>query len=150
MKTHTWVTQTALNQVSMYNATSKEKHSLTRKLVGYRNWRKRWCIKEGNKVLGKRIWYKNLKFIFSTSFGSVTFTRAKYKNFVSFSFSQNLVPFLFTPLFLQFLYPTNFLVRECFSLLVSSIFFIVDDICEYCQVLTSYSYDIAFLNVLKS
>ena len=33
--------------------TSKEKHSLTRKLVGYRNWRQRWCKKEGNKVLGK-------------------------------------------------------------------------------------------------
>ena len=26
--------------------TSKEKHSLTRKLVGYRNWRQRWCKKE--------------------------------------------------------------------------------------------------------
>ena len=23
--------------------TSKEKHSLTRKLVGYRNWRQWWC-----------------------------------------------------------------------------------------------------------
>ena len=33
--------------------TSKEKHSLTRKLVGYRNWWQRWCKKEGNKVLGK-------------------------------------------------------------------------------------------------
>ena len=37
----------------IYNDTSKEKHSLTRKLVGYRNWRQRWCKKEGNKVLGK-------------------------------------------------------------------------------------------------
>ena len=44
---------------------------------------------------------------------------------------------------LQFLYPTNFLVRECFSLLVFN--FIVDDICEYWQVLTSYSYDVASL-----
>ena len=35
------------------NITSKEKHSLTRKLVGYRKWRQRWCKKEGNKVLGK-------------------------------------------------------------------------------------------------
>ena len=35
------------------NNSSKEKHSLTRKLVGYRNWRQRWCKKEGNKVLGK-------------------------------------------------------------------------------------------------
>ena len=33
--------------------TSKEKLSLTRKLVGYRNWRQRWCKKEGNKVFGK-------------------------------------------------------------------------------------------------
>ena len=33
--------------------TSKEKHSLTRKLVGYRNWRQRWCKKEENKVLRK-------------------------------------------------------------------------------------------------
>ena len=33
--------------------TSKEKHSLTRKLVGYRNCRQRWCKKEGNKVFGK-------------------------------------------------------------------------------------------------
>ena len=23
-----------------------------RKLAGYRNWRQRWCKKEGNKVLG--------------------------------------------------------------------------------------------------
>ena len=29
--------------------TSKEIHSLTRKLVGYRNMRQRWCKKEGNK-----------------------------------------------------------------------------------------------------
>ena len=33
--------------------TSKEKHSLSRKLVGYRNWRQWWCKKEGNKVLRK-------------------------------------------------------------------------------------------------
>ena len=36
---------------SMYS--SKEKHSLTRKLVGYRNWRQKWCKMEGNKVLRK-------------------------------------------------------------------------------------------------
>ena len=30
--------------------------------------------------------------MFSTSFGSVTFTRAKYRIFVSLPFSQNLVP----------------------------------------------------------
>ena len=34
--------------------TSKEKHSLTRKLVGCRNWRQWWCKKEGNKVLRNR------------------------------------------------------------------------------------------------
>ena len=33
--------------------TSTEKHSLMRKLVGYRNWRQKWCKKEGNKVLRK-------------------------------------------------------------------------------------------------
>ena len=33
--------------------TSKEKHSLTRKLVGYRNWKQWWCKIEGNKVLRK-------------------------------------------------------------------------------------------------
>ena len=33
--------------------TSKEKHSLTRKLMGYKNWRQRWCQKDGNKVLRK-------------------------------------------------------------------------------------------------
>ena len=31
--------------------TSKEKHSLTRKLVEYRNWRQRWCKEEENEVL---------------------------------------------------------------------------------------------------
>ena len=33
--------------------TSKEYHSLTRTLVGYRNRRQWWCKKEGNNVLGK-------------------------------------------------------------------------------------------------
>ena len=37
--------------------------------------------------------------MFSTSFGSVTFTRAKNRIFVSLPFSQNLVPFLFFLLF---------------------------------------------------
>ena len=34
---------------------SEENHSLTRKSVGYRNWRRRqwWCKNEGNKVMGK-------------------------------------------------------------------------------------------------
>ena len=50
-----------------------------------------------------------------------------------FSFPKTVFPSFLHHLCLQFLYPTNFLVRECFSLLVvSSIFnFIVDDICEY-------------------
>ena len=51
--------------------TSKEKHSLTRKLVGYRNRRQWWCKKEGNKVLGKEKLDKTP--IITTSFGSVTF-----------------------------------------------------------------------------
>ena len=33
--------------------TSKEKHSLMRKLVGYRNWRQWWCKKVEKKGLGK-------------------------------------------------------------------------------------------------
>ena len=38
---------------------------------------------------------------------------------------------------LQFLYPTNFLISECFSLLVSSIFnFIVDGKCSQVIVMT--------------
>ena len=40
------------DDITLNNA-SKEKHSLTRKLVGCRNWRQRWCKKEGNKVMGK-------------------------------------------------------------------------------------------------
>ena len=57
--------------------------------------------------------------IFSTSFGLVTFTCAKYRIFVSFFFFPKTLfaSFLHNPC-LQFLYPTNFLVRECFSLLV--------------------------------
>ena len=63
-----------------------------------------------------------------------------------FSFPKTLFYSFLHHHYLQFLYPTHFLVRECFSLLVSSIFnFIVDDICEYWQVLTSYSYDVASL-----
>ena len=61
---------------------------------------------------------------------------------------STLFPSFLHHLCLQFLYPTNFLVRECFSSLalhfVSSNFnFIVDDICKHWQVLTSYSYDVA-------
>ena len=41
------------NRSENIEETSKEKHSLTRKLVGYRNRRQRWCKKEGNKVLIK-------------------------------------------------------------------------------------------------
>ena len=46
------------------SVTSKQKHSLTRKLVGYRNWRQRWCKKEGNKGFWKRKMRQNP--IFST------------------------------------------------------------------------------------
>ena len=83
--------------------------------------------------------------IFSTSFSFVTFTHAKYRIFISFSFSQDLVLVLFTPplppipifhiLFILF-------VRHWFSLLVSSF---------YCRrylrilALTSYSYNLASL-----
>ena len=95
-----------------FNYTSKEKHSLTRKVVGYRNWNHKWCR---NKVFGKEKWDKNP--IFSTSFGSVGFLS-------HFSFPKTLFPPFLHHLYLQFLYSTNFLVRECFSLLVSSIFLI--------------------------
>ena len=47
--------------------------------------------------------------------GSVTFTRAKYRIFVSLPFSQNLVLLLFTPPLPPI--PISH-VRECFSLLV--------------------------------
>ena len=32
---------------------SKEKHSLMRKLVGYRNWRQRWCKKGREQGFGE-------------------------------------------------------------------------------------------------
>ena len=67
---------------------------------------------------------------------------------LDFSFLRTFFLSFLHYLCLQILYPTNFLIRECFSLLVSSIFnFIVDDICQYWQVLTSYSYsyEVAFL-----
>ena len=54
MHTHTHTHRTInMFRYVRYEHTSKEKHSLTRKLVGYRNWRQRWCKKEGNKVFGK-------------------------------------------------------------------------------------------------
>ena len=72
---------------------SKEKNSLTRMVVRYRIGGN-----GGVKRKGTRFW-ENKNPILSTSFGSVTFTCAnyKYRIFVSFFFSQNLVPFLFTP-----------------------------------------------------
>ena len=54
--------------------------------------------------------------IFSTSFGSVTY--AKYRILSHFSFPKHLFRSFLHYHCLQFLYPTNFLVRECFSLLV--------------------------------
>ena len=60
--------------------------------------------------------------ILSTSFGSVTFTRSKYSIFVSFFFSQYLVPFFFYTTFAFNSYiPTTFSFRECFSLLHAKI-----------------------------
>ena len=41
------------NDNKIIEETSKEKHSLTRKLVGYRNWRQWLRKKEENKGLGK-------------------------------------------------------------------------------------------------
>ena len=48
---------------------------------------------------------------------------AKYRILYHSSFPKTLFPSFIHHLCLQFLYPTNFLVRECFSLLVSSIFY---------------------------
>ena len=54
------------------------------------------CNKGKRKSRQKSNYYKNP--VFSTSFGSVTFTRAKYRTLSHYpSFSQNLVPHLFTP-----------------------------------------------------
>ena len=63
--------------------------------MGYRNWRQWWCKKEGNKVLEKG---NEIKILYlAIILVSVTFTRAKYRIFVSLPFSQNLVSFLFIP-----------------------------------------------------
>ena len=99
--------------------TSKEKHSLTRKLVGYRNWRQRWCKKEGNKVLRKD---KNP--IFSTSFGSVTFTRAKYRIFVSFTlFSKPCSPPFYTTFASNSYIPPTFSLENVFLYLFPLFFY---------------------------
>ena len=65
------------------------KHSLTRKLVGYRNWR--------------QLWYKKLNV-----------TEAKYRMLSHYPFLKTLFPSFYHHHCLKFLYPTNFLVRECF------------------------------------
>ena len=99
--------------------TSKEKHSLTRKLVGYRNWRK-----SGVKRKGTRFWEKEneTKFLY---LARVNVTEPKevlninFKFLYHILFPKTLFPSFIHHLFLQFLYPTNFLVRECFSLLVA-------------------------------
>ena len=51
--------------------------------------------------------------IFSTSFGSVTYTRGKYRIFVSFFISQNLVPFFFQPPLPPIPIPTMFFYTPC-------------------------------------
>ena len=65
----------------------------------YRNWRQWWCKKEGNKVTEP-------KEVLNIGFLS------------HFPFPKTLFPSFLHQHCLQFLYPTNFLVRECFSLLV--------------------------------
>ena len=86
--------------------------------MGYRNWRQRWCKKEGNKVLGKE---NETKFLYFALLLVLLHLHVLNIGFLShFSFPKTLFPSFLHHLCLQFLYPTNFLVRECFSLLVSS------------------------------
>ena len=93
----------------LYIYTIKEKHSLTRKLVGYRNRRQRWCKKEGNNETGKNPIFSTCKLTEPKEVLNIGFLS-------HFSFPKTLFPSFLHHLCLQFLYPTNFLVRECFSL----------------------------------
>ena len=96
--------------------TSKEKHSLTRKLVGYKNWGngrvKRKGTRFGEKGNETKILY----------LARVNVTEAKKVLKIGilshYPFLKILFPSFLHHHCLQFLYPTNFLVRECFSLLV--------------------------------
>ena len=113
-----------LCMVSLYKqsmSTSKEKHSLTRKLVVYRNWRQWWCK-------GTRFWKKeNETKILYLAFLFVLFhLHVLNIGFLShFPFPKTLFPSFLHHHCLQFLYPTNFLVREWFSLLVFPLFLIL-------------------------
>ena len=103
--------------------TSKEKYSLTRKLVGYWNWRQWWCKKEGNKVLRKG---NETKILYLALLLVLLHLHVLNIGFLShYPFLKTLFPSFLHHHCLQFLYPTNFLVRECFSLLVSSILLIL-------------------------
>ena len=121
----------------------KNHNSLTRKLVGYRNWWQRWCKKEGNmQGFGKRKMRQKSHFFAHVNVNR-TKSSTKYMIFVSFFFSQALFPSFLYHLCLQFLYLSVFFVRECFSLLVSSISTFIVDTCKYWQLLTSYRYEVA-------
>ena len=84
--------------------------------MGYRNWRQRWCKKEGNKVLGKEKRDKNPTF--STFFGSVTFNVLNIGFLSHFSFPKTLLPSFLHHVYPNSYIPPTFSVRECFSLLV--------------------------------
>ena len=100
----------------------KGKHYLTRKLVGYRNWMRRqwWCKKEGNKVLREEKSYISLLHERVNVTGPKEVLNIGFLFLSHFSLPKTgLVTLLLTPLLpSQILYPTNFLVREYFSLLV--------------------------------
>ena len=86
----------------------------------YRNWRQWWCKKEGNKEKGNET-----KILYLVLLLVLLHLHVLNIGFLShYPFLKTLFPSFLHHLCLQFLYPTNFLVRECFSLLVSSIFFI--------------------------
>ena len=80
---------------------SKEKHSLSRKLVGYRHWRQRWCKKEGNKVLGKE---NETKILYLVLLLVLLHLHVLNIGFLShFSFPKTLFPSFLHHLCLQFL-----------------------------------------------
>ena len=88
--------------------------------MGYRNWRQGWCKKEGTRFLEKE---NETKILYLALF-RLLHVHVLNRGFLShFPFPNTLFPSFLHHLCLQFLYPTNFLVRECFSLLVSSIFY---------------------------
>ena len=112
--------------VMLFYVTNKEKHSLTRKLVGYRNWRQKWC---GVKRKGTRFWVKDskTKILYLALLLVQLHLHVLNIGFLShYPFPKTLFCCFLHHFCLQFLYPTNFLVRERFSLL----FPIIVDICN--------------------